>query len=161
MWDLPVIPLATLLLSAALFATPRRTPNLPGTSRARRVSFTVAALAPIGLLAFVLASTSSVEQSRADARAGSLSAALQRAVDAHAVDPNAATPLLQSALVREQAGNIDGATADAREAASREPDNWRTWYVLSRLEAKTGHSEASVAAFTKARDLNPKHPVFR
>jgi hypothetical protein len=33
--------------------------------------------------------------------------------------------------------------------------------VLSRLEARTGHVEASVAAFRRARTLNPNHPALR
>ena len=162
MWELPVVPLAVLALAAAAFACTRAgdgTPRTPG--RGRRIAFAVVALVPIGLLLVVLAGASSVEQSRASARAGALPAALEQAVDAHAIDPGAATPLLQAALVREAAGNTAGAAADARQAARREPDNWRAWYVLSRLEAKGGNAGASVAAFRKARALNPRHPLFR
>lgn len=165
MWELPVIPVAALLLAAAAFAT-RREPAAPDAAPipvrpARRIAFAVAALVPIGLLTVVLAGSSSVQQSQASARAGSLPSALGHAIDAHAVDPSAATPLLQSALVREQAGDLTGAAADARQAARREPDNWRNWLVVSRLEARTGHAQASVAALQRARKLNPNHPLLR
>jgi cytochrome c-type biogenesis protein CcmH/NrfG len=63
--------------------------------------------------------------------------------------------------VREQGGDLTGAAADARQAARREPDNWRNWLVLSRLEARTGHPQASVTAFRHARKLNPNHPLLR
>lgn len=167
MWELPVIPVAALLLAAAAFAT-RREPAAPDAAPApvpvrpaRRIAFAVAALVPIGLLTVVLAGASSVQQSQASARAGSLPTALSHAIDAHTVDPAAATPLLQSALVREQAGDLKGAAADARQAARREPDNWRNWLVLSRLEARTGHAQASVAALRRVRNLNPNHPLLR
>ena len=126
MWELPVLPFAALLLAAAAFAC-RRGGADPASrpDGRRRAAFAVAALVPIGLLVVVLAEASSVEQSRASARAGALPAALERAVDAHAIDPGAATPLLQAALVRETAGNDAGAAADAREATRLEPDNWR------------------------------------
>ena len=68
--------------------------------------------------------------------------------------------MLQSALVEEQAGNFAAATEDARRAAKREPANWRTWLVVSRLEARAGEPAASIAAFRRARELNPKHPIF-
>ena len=155
MWELPVIPLATLLLVAAIFVNRGSAAHTSSPSRLHRIGFALAALVPIGLLAVVLAGASSVEQSRADVRAGALSTALERAVDAHAIDPDAATPLLQSALVREQAGNLAGATADARAAAEREPDNWRTWFVLSRLEARIGNAQASVEAFRRAPVAEP------
>jgi hypothetical protein len=162
-WELSVIPIAVVLLAAAAFASARvgeadaRRPARMGS----RVAIAVAALVPIALLTVVLAATSSIQESRASARGGSIPAALQHAVDAHAVDPAAATPLLQSALVREYGGDIGGAAADAREATRREPSNWRTWLVRSRLEARTGDAKASVDAFRRARALNPHYSLFR
>ena len=37
-----------------------------------------------------------------------------------------------------QQGNLPAATAAARAATQREPTNWRTWLVLSRVEAERG-----------------------
>ena len=118
-------------------------------------------LIPIGVLAVVLAGASSIEESRASARAGDLLVALDHAAAAHAVDAAAATPLLQAALIRERADDPRGAAADARAAARREPLNWRTWLVLSRLEALAGRPVASVAAYRRARALKPNSAVFR
>ena len=51
-------------------------------------------------------------------------------------------------------------SADARVAIRREPENWRGPLVLSRVEARLGHARAAVAAFRRARALNPHHPIF-
>jgi cytochrome c-type biogenesis protein CcmH/NrfG len=156
-----VIAVAAMLLAAVAFCAgrpplePDRAPNGRG--------WIVGALAliPIALLTVVLAGVSALEQSRADARAGKVDAALDRALEAHAVNGSGATPLIQSALLREERGDILSAVTDARAAVRREPMNWRTWLVLSRLEARAGHAQASVTAYRRARTLNPHHPLFR
>jgi hypothetical protein len=163
-WEVPVIPIAVVLIGAAAFASGRT--GDPAKARAsasikRRIGTGLAALVPIGLLTIVLASTSSVQESRTSARAGSLSRALSHAIDAHAVAPAAATPLLQSALIREWGGDLRGAAADARQAARREPSNWRAWLVLSRVEARAGRAQAAIAAFRRTRALNPHYTLFR
>jgi O-antigen ligase len=159
-WELPVIPVAVLILAAAAFACRRERLDAVVASRRRRIAVAAGALAPGAVLLVVLASAGAVEQSRASARAGDLPAALRQARAAHAIAPGAATPLLQSGLVREAAGDLRGAAADVREAIRREPENWRGPLVLSRLEARLGHARAAVAAFRRARTLNPRHPIF-
>jgi O-antigen ligase len=160
-WELPAIAVTAMLLAAVGFTAQRE----PGRKRhaRREISFAVAltALVVIGVLAIVLASASSVNESRASVRAGSLTKALRHAEDAHAVLAAGVTPLLQSAMVREQSGDVRGAAVDARSAARLEPDNWRTWLVLSRLEARLGRPNAAVRAFRRARTLNPMHPIFQ
>jgi cytochrome c-type biogenesis protein CcmH/NrfG len=160
-WELPVIAVAAMLLAAVAFCAgrpplePDRAPN------GRGWIMGALALIPIALLTLVLAGASALEQSRADARAGKVDSALGRALEAHAVNGSGATPLIQSALLREERGDIVTAVADARAAARREPMNWRTWLVLSRLEARSGRAQASVRAYRRARTLNPNHPLFR
>jgi cytochrome c-type biogenesis protein CcmH/NrfG len=41
-----------------------------------------------------------------------------------------------------------------------EPDNWSSWLILSRLEAETRHPSASLAAYQRAKSLNPQSSVF-
>jgi cytochrome c-type biogenesis protein CcmH/NrfG len=60
----------------------------------------------------------------------------------------------------EQAGDLNAAAVAARRSTQAERDNWRTWLVLSRIEAERGHGKASVAAYRMARSLNPKSPLF-
>ena len=60
----------------------------------------------------------------------------------------------------ELRGDFDGAAAAARAATADEPTNWRTWLVLSRIEAYRGDAQASVAAYREAESLNPRSTLF-
>jgi Tfp pilus assembly protein PilF len=107
-----------------------------------------------------LAATSAVRKSQAAASAGNTSAALADAREASRLEPGAATPELQVALVLEVRGDITAGAAAARQATIDEPANWQTWLVRSRLEDEAGHPVASVEAYRRARSLNPHSPLF-
>jgi cytochrome c-type biogenesis protein CcmH/NrfG len=62
--------------------------------------------------------------------------------------------------VLEQQHRLGAAVAQARAATVKEPADWQAWLVLSRLEAEAGHPGPAVAAFERARALNPQSPVF-
>jgi O-Antigen ligase len=169
MWQLPVLPAALLLLASVLLNGSRRSVN--GSRRSGdggprglplgpRIAAAAAALAAIVAIAIPLASTSLVRSSEADARAGDLSGALEDARTAQNVQPGAASPRLQQALVLEAQGSFGAAAEAARAAAEREPTNWRTWLVLSRIEAQNGQAAAAVDAYAKAKSLNPLSPIF-
>jgi tetratricopeptide (TPR) repeat protein len=119
------------------------------------------ALAGMVIVAIPLAGASAVRESQGLVNSGELSEALGEAGRADAIQPYSATASLQQALVLEQAGDLDGAVIAARNSTSDEPTNWRTWFVLSRLEAQTGNAEAAVDAYRRARDLNPRSPLFQ
>ena len=102
-----------------------------------------------------------MRDSQAQARAATLSGALADAREAHDVQPFAASPLLQEALVLELGGELAPAANAARSAADEEPTNWQTWLVLSRFEARLGNADASVQAYRRARALNPRSPIFQ
>ena len=164
MWQLPVLPVAVMLLAAALLSArpgaeppARRERGLPV---AARLAAAAAALAAIVAIAIPLASTSLVRSSEAEARAGDLTAALEDARTAQNVQPGAASPRLQQALVLEQQGELPAAVEAARAAAEREPTNWRTWLVLARIEAQNGEATAAVRDYREARSLNPLSPIF-
>ena len=91
---------------------------------------------------------------------GRLDAALSEARSAADAQPYAASPRLQEALVLERQGKFDGAAAAAREATMKESTNWRTFFVLSRIEAERGNAKASLAAYRRAQQLNPHSGVF-
>ena len=128
-WDLPVIAIAFLLLGGdPAVATANRIPSggrparmgMPspsGERRGPRVALGVAAVVALLAIALPLAATNLVRASQADAREAMLGGALADARDAHSVQPFAATPLLQEALVLEVAGDVDGA---ARGRARRD-----------------------------------------
>jgi Tfp pilus assembly protein PilF len=126
-----------------------------------RVAGVLIALLAIAAIAVPLASTSLVRQSENDARAGDLPAALSAARSAQNAQPDAASPRLQEALVLESQGDLRAAAVAARGATERESTNWRTWLVLSRIEAELGDASAAVRDFRRARSLNPFSELFQ
>lgn len=163
MWQIPVLAVAMLLLGSTLVVRPEDDPDAVGARRlhpALRIALAAAALAAIAAIAIPLATTSLVRQSEADVRGGDLNAALSAARSAQNVQPGAAGPRLQQALVLEAQGNLPAAAEAAVAATDRESTNWRTWLVLSRIEAERGRAAASVRDYRRARSLNPRSELF-
>lgn len=161
-WQMPVLVVAMLILAAALVGGGE--PFERGGALLRRLPVRIGAallaLVVILVTAVPLASTSLIRDSEAAVREGDLEAALADARSAENVEPGAATPRLQQALVLELQGNLPAASEAAREATDRESTNWRTWLVLSRIEAERGNADAALAAYRKAKSLNPLSPLF-
>lgn len=162
-WQIPVLPVAFLLLASTLVTVAHRrhtehtTLGLPVP---QRIIFVPAAIAAMVAIAIPLTSTMLIRKSQSDARAGEFPAALSAALTAQNVQPGAATPRLQQALVLESQGSLVSAAAAGRAATRREPTNWHTWLVLSRIEAERGLAPAALRAYRKARSLNPHSPLF-
>jgi Flp pilus assembly protein TadD len=108
-----------------------------------------------------LSSTIAVRSSQSAAAAGRFSAALSDAATAQRLEPGAASPRLQRALVLEQIGDIPGASEAIAEAAAREPTNWQIWMVASRIATEAGNAKLALAYYNRARSLNPTSPIFR
>jgi hypothetical protein len=176
-WQLPVLTAAFLLLAAAVLAPAVRRHSVDaaeteassdGTgaraSRRRlvaRVALIVTALACLTAIGIPLAAATDVSRSQAAAAAGNTSAALADARSAARLEPGAASPQLQIALVLELQHSYPAAAAASRTATRNEPQNWSDWLVLSRIEAESGHPQASVAAYRRARSLNPRSALFQ
>jgi hypothetical protein len=162
-WQLAVLPVAFFVLAAVLVA--REAESSPGqasaASRAVRwgaiPAFSIAAVVAIAL---PLAGAIEVGHSQAAARVNNLGAALGSANSAHGVQPYAASPALQQALVYELQGNYDPGVAAAKRATRADSTNWQTWVILSRLQAEAGNADAAVSAYKHARMLNPLSPIF-
>ena len=161
-WQMPVLPVAALLLASTLVMATRTAPRAEVQLRRLplRIALAASALVAIVAIAIPLASTSLIRSSESAVRSGDLEAALADARSAENVQPGAATPRLQQALVLELQGSLPAAAAAAEAATERESTNWRTWLVLSRVEAERGRVDAAVAAFRKAKSLNPLSPLF-
>ena len=161
MWKIPIVPIAALLLIAVTItagdASTEGQAALPWSARLGVVAASVAALVAI---AIPFASTSLVRQSQVDATKGNLDAALKAARDAQNVEPGAATPRIQQALLLESRGDYAAAEEAALAATERETTNWKTWLILSRIEAQRGHVDAALRDFRRARALNPRSPLF-
>jgi cytochrome c-type biogenesis protein CcmH/NrfG len=63
--------------------------------------------------------------------------------------------------VLELKHDFPAALAAARKATRDEPQDSSEWLVLSRLEAEAGHVKASIAAYDRARSLDPRSPLFQ
>jgi O-antigen ligase len=173
LWQLPVLPAAVLLVGAALLAPPAATRSIRALDEDRagrepkyrvplalRVGALVVAAACLIAIAVPLATAIDVRKSQTAASAGNTTAALADATSAIRIEPGAASPHLQAALVLELQHNYPAAIAQANEAIRNEPQNWSNWLILSRLEAEGGHAKPSVAAYERARSLNPRSDVF-
>jgi tetratricopeptide (TPR) repeat protein len=158
-----VLPVAFLLLTAAILGRPRSPDSGRGSGSNRNPRLALGGLAVAGLIAIAIpmASASAIRDSQAEVRAQDLPAALDQAHSALDIQPYAATASLQEALVLELQGDLEAARLAAVEATQDEPTNWRTWLVLSRLEAKLGNAEASVDSYREARSLNPRSVLFQ
>jgi O-Antigen ligase len=172
-WQMPVLPVAFLLLVAAILAPAGRgaqlavgsAPAADGfrSSRARilvRAGTVAIGLPCLAAIVIPLATTTAVRRSETAAAAGNAPLALADARAAARLEPGAASPQLQIALILELQRDYAGALAAARRAAGDEPANWSAWLVLSRLEAESGNATASLAAYRRARSLNPRSPLF-
>ena len=165
-WEMAAIACVVMALGAVIVAgrgsheaeerkraAPRR-PLLP------RAVLAVLAAVALGAIAVPMAGALATRDSRDAAAEGNLVAALQDARTAQRLQPAAATPHLQQALVLEEAGVLSNAVTAARAATAEEPTNWRTWFVLARIEARRGQASAALAALRKARSLNPRSPLL-
>jgi hypothetical protein len=161
-WQIPVLPVAMLFLGSTLVMAGGSSREIAGRLRGipLRLGFAVAALVAIVAIAIPFAAEDLVRESKAAARDGDLAGALGAARTAADVQPYAATPRLQEALVLELQRDYPAAAVAAKAATKRESTNWRTWLVLSRVEAERGNAAASVAAYRKARSLDPLSPLF-
>lgn len=160
MWQIPVLPVAMLLLASVLVGAETRSDGRRALGRLPRLGFAVAAVAAIVAIAIPLTAANLLRESEASARDGDLSGALDAARSAQNVQPGSAAPRLQQALVLEQLGELEPASEAARSAVERESTNWRNWLVLSRIEAQRGRAGAAVAAYRRAKSLNPRSPLF-
>jgi hypothetical protein len=174
LWQLPVLPVAVMLVAAALFAPVPVTRSVRAidddeesnaepryrSPLALRLGLAIASVLALVAIAVPLATASGVRSSQNSINAGNASAALSDAESAARVEPGASSPQLQLALVLEQQPNFTAAIAAALHATRNEPQNWSNWLVLSRLEAEAGQPKASVAAYERARSLNPYSAIF-
>jgi len=91
---------------------------------------------------------------------GDLVEALDRAESAHSIQPWAASPYLQLALVQELGGRIDEARTSIDTALDHDQSDWRLWLVAARIQTKAGDIADAQQSLAKARELNPESRLF-
>jgi hypothetical protein len=165
-WQLPAIA-AIALLSLGLLSGPA-TATATATSerrardprRAARAAVAVAACAVLVAQAIPFLSELSLNASQRAAARGELVEALERARSAEAIQPWAASPRLQAALVHEQLGQLPEARAALAAAVERDRSDWRLQVVGARLAVKDGDVAAARSALARARALNPRSQLI-
>ena len=156
-WQLPALPVAALLLGASVLAYMAPVgPDSTGLPAPARVLVSAVAVAALVAVAIPFAATSAVRSSQAEAHAGRFTAALSDAATAEQIEPYAATPRLQRALVLEAAGDLHGAAAAIAQATARAPTDWQLWLVRSRIDAEDHHPASAVRDYLRAHALNPR-----
>jgi O-Antigen ligase len=164
-WQIGVMPLiAMLLVAVALGPVHHRERRSTGPwwrLGANRIALVIASLVALWAIIVPLSSTVAVRSSQADIRAGRFSAALSDAATAQRIEPGAASPRLQRALILEQLGDVHGASQAIAEAETREPNNWQIWLVASRIATEQDRAAAALADYLRARALNPTSPIFK
>ena len=163
MWELTAVTLVGVfalgLLTGPATATPGTATFAPGrlaAALAVAVAGAVVTVEAISLLRDV-----QVRRSQANARAGNLRAARSHAADATKLEPWAATPYVQLALVDEAAGEVASARGAIGRALRRDDGDWRTWFIAARIERRLGDTAESERSLARAKELNPRSPLLR
>ena len=161
-WQLAAVALVALLLGVAILAS-EPDPAVEVGIRERRWPTRVG-LAALALLATVaigipFGTTAAIRSSQDDVRVGNLSGALSAAATAQRLEPYAASPRLQRALILERSGDLRDARAAISQATARESTNWSIWLVRARIDAESGHEAAAARDYRRAHELNPLSPT--
>ncbi len=154
MWQVPAALLPAL--AGAVIATGLPVQPAPRRRRAWALPATATASAALLLSMLVLVGDAELRRSRSAAHSGDLSAAARSAADAAAIEPWAAAPRLQLALVEELRGNLPAALRAVEAARARAPQDWRTWLVLARLRAKAGDAAGARRALERLGCVGPR-----
>jgi O-antigen ligase len=155
MWELTVVAvvgIAILTLLATARPASRSSWRPPVQWRAAVVA---TALVAAVVSAIPLLASERIEASQAAVRGGEVDDALSAARAARDLEPWAAAPYLQLALVEEEAGRLRAARAWLAEAQERDPRNAGLWLVAARLDTKSGRIDAARMDLRRARKLNP------
>lgn len=102
-----------------------------------------------------------LDKSQAASGRGNVREALDAAESARDIQPWAATPYLQLALVSERIGALPVARTWIGKAIARDREDWRLWLVAARVETKLGHVAAAERSLNRAVELNPRSPLFK
>lgn len=173
MWELTAVGAVGILCLGVLVgpatlpgapATAVHARTLPGKSSPRalglRGGFVLLSLAAIVCQAIPLLAQARIRESQNAARRGDGAAAARTALAARALQPWAASPYLQLALVREQAGDLGDARLEVRRAIERDPSDWRLWLTSARIDTKAGAVRQARQSLDRAKALNPRSPLF-
>jgi hypothetical protein len=163
-WQLTVIPVvavvALAVLSGPATAPPATASARPRRSVALRAGVVAAALCLVAAQAIPLLAQDDVRRSQHRFAAGDLDAAREAALSARGVQPWAASPHLQLALVDERRGELRSARSAIADAIERDPQDWRLWLTSARIDSESGLARDASAKVDRAITLNPRSPLL-
>lgn len=160
MWELTAVTLVAVcafgLLTGSATVPVQRPPARVPRRLVPAAAAAVAACALVVAEAIPLLADVEVRRSQASVRAGDLGLARSHAVAATRVEPWAAAPYLQLALVDEAAGNPAAARRAVDQAIRRDREDWRAWLVAARIERRAGDGAGAARSLARAQSLNPR-----
>lgn len=96
-----------------------------------------------------------INQSQDAAADGDIGTAIERAQSARSIEPWAASPYLQLALLAQLQGDLPSAINLLGEAIDREDRNWQLYNLRAQMETELGDTASAERDFARARELNP------
>ncbi len=156
MWQMTAVSTFAIAGAAVVATATSQSPSRGG--RWLRVAAAAAAIAASLVQVPGAVSNARVRDSQAAFSRGDLGSAWSAATDAIAAEPWAATPYAQRAVLAESTGALQPARTDVLRAIAREPENFRFYLLLARMEAELGAPQQALAAYRKARELRPASP---
>jgi len=165
-WELTVVSVVGFVCLGVLAGLGGSEPSRPPARGhgARIAAGAAAALIGAALMvgqAISLLSETRLSASQAAVRRGDAASALSDARSARDVEPWAAGPYLQLALIEEQIGHLAVAEKRILQAIHRDETNWRLWLTAARIQTKRGEVGRARRSLDRARELNPRSPIFR
>ena len=139
----------------------QRSPRRAGSRLALRIVPVVVALGVLFAEAVPALVNTRIQSSQAAVSHGDNSTAYKDALAAHAIQPWVSSPYVQLALVDEQSGRLRAARAWIEGALARDPSSWTSWLVAARIDTKLGAISEARTSLHRARELNPRSPVFQ
>lgn len=169
-WEIAVLGSIFFLAAGALVAgrcTQLAGLRVAGNGRAerRRYGFAIAGLAvawiaALGLIGPLLVSRE-IDASKSAAAEENFASAVSHAETAKSIEPWAASPYVQLALLAQAQGDLPTATARMNEAIEREDHNWILYYLRARIQNEAGEGAAAEADLREAQRLNPEEACLR
>jgi Flp pilus assembly protein TadD len=99
-----------------------------------------------------------LNQSRDAAAHGRIDEGIERALEAHTVQPWSPEPYTQLALLEEARGDFDAALTRLRQAEVRDSEDWRLTLIEARVQRERGDRHARRQAIERTRALNRLWP---
>lgn len=162
-WQVPAVVVPVMVaggMTCALAAPSKALARVPRVSPRAVAVGSIALAVPAIWAAGVLALTTTRLDDSADAlAAGRLNEAAAAARSAASIQPWAAAPWLQLAVVEQAAGNYDASMAAAAEAIDRDSSSVDAWVLATTLQVQMGDEKAAAAYTLRTLELSYADPL--